>query len=112
MTSLWDRLRVVVNDGLVIAGGWVGYWESLRVCGATWLPVLAQTDGYTPLHAASRDGHVEVVRALLGGGAAVNQGMVRCHVSNRLARVTSHWAVEGVERSRWVWCVCSMCCRD
>jgi hypothetical protein len=60
-------------------------------------PVLCQADGWTPLHAASRAGHVEVAKALLGGGAAVNQGMVRCDMSHRLARVTSHRAVEGVE---------------
>jgi ankyrin repeat protein len=36
-----------------------------------------QTDGWTPLHAASQEGHVEVVRALVGAGAAVNQAAVR-----------------------------------
>ena len=36
-----------------------------------------QTDGCTPLYAASFDGHVEVVRALVGAGAAVNQARVR-----------------------------------
>ncbi len=36
-----------------------------------------QTDGYTPLYIASQHGHVEVVRALVGAGAAVNQAWVR-----------------------------------
>ena len=43
----------------------------VRVC-AIW-----QTDGYTPLYAASRNGHVEIVRALVGAGVAVNQANVR-----------------------------------
>ncbi len=37
-----------------------------------------QTDGTTPLHVASEKGHVECVRALLGGGVAINQATVRC----------------------------------
>ncbi len=32
-----------------------------------------QSDGWTPLHAASLDGHVDVLRALLDAGALVNQ---------------------------------------
>ncbi len=43
----------------------------VRVC------VVRQTDGRTPLYAASLNGHVEVVRALVGAGAAVNQAAVR-----------------------------------
>ena len=61
--------------------------------------VLVQTDGGTPLSIASDAGHVEVVRVLLGGGAAVNQGKVCCRVQYA---VTSQWvhaiqnrAVEG-----------------
>ncbi len=38
--------------------------------------VAWQTDGATPLCAASYQGHVECVRALLGGGAAINQANV------------------------------------
>ncbi len=37
---------------------------------------LQQTDVATPLYAASFNGHVEVVRALLGAGEAVNQAKV------------------------------------
>ncbi len=36
-----------------------------------------QTDGVTPVYAASQNGHVEVARALVGAGAAVNQARVR-----------------------------------
>jgi hypothetical protein len=36
-----------------------------------------QTRGSTPLLIASHNGHVEVARALVGAGAAVNQAMVR-----------------------------------
>jgi hypothetical protein len=38
--------------------------------------VARQTDGATPLYMASYSGHVECVKALLGGGAAINQAMV------------------------------------
>ncbi len=37
-----------------------------------------QTDETTPLYVASYNGHVECVRALLGGGAAINQATVGC----------------------------------
>jgi hypothetical protein len=38
--------------------------------------VVWQTDGTTPLYTACLNGHVEVVRALVGAGAAVNQANV------------------------------------
>jgi hypothetical protein len=41
------------------------------VCRVVW-----QTDGATPLYVASCNGHVECVRALLDGGAAINHAMV------------------------------------
>ncbi len=37
-----------------------------------------QADGCTPLYIACKFGRIEVVRALLAAGAAVNQTMVRC----------------------------------
>jgi hypothetical protein len=40
--------------------------------------VVWQTNGATPLLIASYHRHVECVRALLGGGAAINQAMVGC----------------------------------
>ncbi len=39
---------------------------------------MLQTDGWTPLFTASFVGHVECVRALLGGGAAIDQARVGC----------------------------------
>jgi hypothetical protein len=38
--------------------------------------VALQTNGDTPLYRAGKKGHVECVRALLGGGAAINQATV------------------------------------
>ncbi len=40
--------------------------------------MVLQTDGWTPLLIASEKGHVECVRALLGGGAAIDQARVSC----------------------------------
>jgi hypothetical protein len=40
--------------------------------------VVWQTTGATPLLIASDQGHVECVRALLDGGAAINQATVGC----------------------------------
>ena len=42
--------------------------------------VVFQTDGWTPLHIASQNGHVECVRALLDRGAAINQATVGCTI--------------------------------
>jgi hypothetical protein len=52
--------------------------------------VVCQTDGRTPLYAASNHGHVEVVTALVGAGAAVNQAKVREDWGNCWC-----WAVRG-----------------
>ena len=38
----------------------------------------SQTIGATPLLIASQEGHVECVRALLDGGAAIDQAKVGC----------------------------------
>ncbi len=40
--------------------------------------VVLQADGATPLYIASESGHVECVRALLEGGAAIDQAEVGC----------------------------------
>ncbi len=45
-------------------------------CGVS-VCVVRQTNGRTPIYVASLNGHVEVVRALVGAGAAVNQAKVR-----------------------------------
>ena len=52
-----------------------------------------QTGGCTPVHAASENGHVEVVRALVGAGAAVNEADVR-----------DHWLFVGARACVTVWC--------
>lgn len=51
--------------------GFVGNHCAILVC------VVWQTDGWTPLFAASDTGDVEVVMALVGAGAIVNQAKVR-----------------------------------
>ncbi len=38
--------------------------------------MAVQADGWTPVYVASRKGHVDAVRALLGAGASVNQADV------------------------------------
>ncbi len=55
----------------------VGVTERARV----WASGSGQTDGWTPLCIASKERGVEVVKALVGAGAAVNQATVRDHWS-------------------------------
>ncbi len=52
-----------------------------------------QTNGNTPLRVASFKGHVECVRALLGGGAAINQADVSC--ASSMARHRGGLCVRG-----------------
>ena len=54
---------------------WVVLWAA--IVGSVRVSGVWQTDGCTPLYIASDSGHVEVVRALVGAGAAVNQARVR-----------------------------------
>ena len=62
-------VRLVRGD---VGDVWVLRWVSV-----VWLVgCVVQKDGWTPLHAASRNGRVEAVRALLDAGAAVNQASV------------------------------------
>jgi hypothetical protein len=49
-----------------------------------------ETEGGTALYVASDSGHVECVRALLDGGAAINQATVRCAMSLREPRVRGY----------------------
>ena len=43
--------------------------------------VVLQSTGATPLYIASGNGHVECVRALFDGGAAINQARVGCAIT-------------------------------
>ncbi len=52
---------------------------------------MLQIDGVTPLLIASLNGHVECVRALLGGSAAINQAAVGAACSLALLRGGSGW---------------------
>jgi hypothetical protein len=63
------------------------------VCPCVRVCVVWQTDALTPLYIASRSGQVEVMRALVGSGAVVNQADVRDH---------------GLAVGAWV-CMCDRC---
>ncbi len=81
----------------VIACEWV-VWAVIvwcvRVC------VAWQTNGWTPLFAASQSGHVEVVRALIGVGAAVNQATVREDWGGCWCSGVRGWLVFGSQHAR------------
>jgi hypothetical protein len=66
--------------------------------------VVWQTDGLTPLYIASRNGHVEVVRALVGAGAAVNQATVREYWGGCWCSGVGGWSVFGSQHARAVLC--------
>ncbi len=70
-------------------------------CCAAW-----QTDETTPLFIASCNGHVECVRALLGGGAAINQAKVGC--TGSMARHCGGLCVRGRVGDCVHACVCSL----
>jgi hypothetical protein len=56
---------------------YVSAWRCKRIMIFLSVRVVWQTGGATPLYIASQEGHDEVVRALVGSGAAVNQARVR-----------------------------------
>ncbi len=59
-------------------------YQVLLACDGRWpdgCGIAAQASGATPVYAASLNGHVEAVRALLGAGAAVNQAKVSLYHS-------------------------------
>ncbi len=64
--------------------------------------VVLQTDDATPLFIACQNGHVECVRALLSGGAAIDQAMVGCASSR-----ARHFVVLGRAIGRVRIVVCS-----
>jgi hypothetical protein len=63
-----------------------------------------QTDGFTPLYAASQEGHVEVVMALVGAGAAVSQADVREDWSGCWCLGVRVWFVFGSQHARAALC--------
>ncbi len=66
--------------------------------------VVWQTDGSTPLYAASLNGHVEVVRALVEAGASVNQAKVRDDLGLRgSCRAWSRVEVVDAEQDMLMW---------
>jgi hypothetical protein len=77
---------------------WVIIVLCVRVC------VVWQTDGRTPLYAASQNGQVEVVRALAGAGAAVNQAKVREYWGGCWCSCVRGWLVFGSQHARAALC--------
>ncbi len=68
--------------------------------------VVLQMDGWTPLHIASGNGHVESVRALLDRGAAINQAKVGC--PNWTADYCGSCVCAGMCETHQA-CICSVC---
>ena len=68
--------------------------------------VAWQTDGATPLYAASQEGHVEVVRLLVGSGSAVNQARVREDWGVCWYLGVRGWLVFGSQHARPALCTC------
>jgi hypothetical protein len=72
--------------------------------------VVWQTDGWTPLFIASHNGHVEVVRALVGAGAAVNQAAVREDLGGCWCSGVRGWLDVGLQHARAALCMCVCLC--
>ncbi len=72
--------------------------------------VVWQTDGWTPLCIASQEGQVEVVRALVGAGAAVNQAAVREDWCGCWCAGVGGWLVFGSQHARAALCACVCVC--
>ncbi len=72
--------------------------------------VVWQTDGATPLYAASQEGHDEVVRALVGAGAAVNQAAVREDLGGCWCSGVRWWLDVGSQHARAALCACVHVC--
>jgi hypothetical protein len=87
----------------VIACEWV-VWAIVVQCVRASVCVVWQTDGWTPLCIASQNGHDEVVRALVGAGAAVNQATVREDWGGCLCYGVGGWLVFGSQHARAVLC--------
>ncbi len=71
--------------------------------------VVWQTHSWTPLLAASDNGHVEVVRALVGANAVVNQRDVGDRWGDCCCWVVREWLLLMPQRVREALCAC-VCC--
>lgn len=81
-------VRVILAEGCAVSPRCV-VWQGGACCCMAWVEVdvcrlsacmrcvWVQTDGATPLYAASWNGHVEVVHVLVKLGASVSQSTVR-----------------------------------
>jgi hypothetical protein len=72
--------------------------------------VAWQTDSFTPLYVASEKGHVEVVRALVVAGAALNQATVREDLSRCWCSGVRGWLDVGSQHARAALCACVCSC--
>jgi hypothetical protein len=86
-----------------IAYEWV-VWAIKVLC--VLVCVVWQTDGLTPLHAASWQGHDEVVRALVGAGAAVNEAAVREDLGGCWCSGVRGWLDVGSQHACAALCAC------
>jgi hypothetical protein len=79
------------------------------LCGVSMCVVWQTADGWTPLLAASDNGHVEVVRALVGAGAFVDQVTVRDHWltvgSGQCVGDRCRYRSKRVQLCKLVWCL-------
>ena len=72
--------------------------------GCVRVSAAVQTSGSTPLYIASQNGHVEVVRALVVTGAAVNQAKVREDWGGCWCSGVRVWLVFGSQHARAALC--------
>jgi hypothetical protein len=85
----------------VIACEWV-VWAIIVLC--VRVCVVWQTNGRTPLLMASQNGHVAVVMALVGAGAAVNHATVREDWGGCWCSGVCGWLVFGLQHARAALC--------
>jgi hypothetical protein len=86
--------------------GSVGHRCAVCLC----VCVAWQTDGWTPLYVASEKRHVEVVRALVGAGAAVNQATVCEDLGGCWCSGVRGWLDVGSQHACTALCACVCLC--